>query len=118
MDILAQMRRVTGGTGLVFPSSVYKPGEPLSNNAMRSVLLRMGVKATPHALARVTFATWAREETTHGEDVIKCALSHGKQAKLGRAYHRGTLLEKRRLVMHDWAAFLLGKRKAGNVKAA
>jgi integrase len=118
MDILAQMRRVTGGTGLVFPSSVYKPGEPLSNNAMRSVLIRMGVKATPHALARATFATWAREETAHEEDVIKCALSHGKKDKLGAAYHRGQLLQKRARLMDDWASFLLGKRKAGKARAA
>jgi len=118
MDILAQMRRVTGGTGLVFPSSVYKPGEPLSNNAMRSALIRMGVKATPHALSRATFATWANEETTHEKDVIKCALSHGKKDKLGAAYHRGQLLQKRARLMDDWASFLLGKRKAGNAKAA
>jgi integrase len=118
MEILLQMRRVTGGTGLVFPSSVYKLAEPLSNNAMRSVLIRMGVKATPHALARATFATWAREETTHGEDVIKCALSHGKKDKLGAAYHRGQLLQKRRALMDDWASFLLGKSKVGKANAA
>ncbi|HEY2531858.1 MAG TPA: integrase arm-type DNA-binding domain-containing protein [Xanthobacteraceae bacterium] len=118
MDILSHMRRVTGGTGLVFPSSVYKPGVPLSNNAMRSVLIRMGVKATPHALARATFATWAREETTHGEDVIKCALSHGKKDKLGAAYHRGQLLQKRRALMDDWATYLLGKSGVDNAMAA
>jgi integrase len=118
IDILSQMRRITGGTGLVFPSSVYKQGEPLSNNAMRSVLIRMGVKATPHALARATFATWAREESTHGEDVIKCALSHGNKDKLGAAYHRGQLLQKRARLMQDWATFLLAKRGAGDAKAA
>jgi integrase len=118
MDILAQMRQVTGGTGLVFPSSVYKPGEPLSNNAMRSVLIRMAVKATPHALARATFATWANEETTHEKDVIKCALSHGKKDKLGAAYHRGQLLQKRRALMDDWSTFLLGKRGLDNAMDA
>ena len=112
MDILAQMRRITGGTGLVFPSSVYKPDEPLSNNAMRAVLIRMGVKATPHALARASFGTWAREDTAHGEDLVRSALSHGKKDKLGAAYHRGQLLQKRRLLMEDWASFLTGKRDA------
>lgn len=112
MDILTQMRRLTGGSGLVFPSSIYKLDEPLSNNAMRAVLIRMGVKATPHALARATFGTWTREDTAHAEELIRCALSHGKKDKLGAAYHRGQLLEKRRVLMDDWAGFLTGKREA------
>jgi len=47
---------------------------------------------------------WASEETNHPSDVAEAALAHVVKDKTEAAYRRGNLLEKRRLLMEDWAA--------------
>ncbi len=99
---------VLGLAGDVVFQSTDKPGEPLSDAAMRSVLDRMGgayEKLTPHGF-RSTLKTWASEATNFQHEVIEAALAHGITDKLEAAYRRGTFFEKRRRLMAAWDEFI------------
>lgn len=101
--LLKALPRIDGGH--VFPSS---KGGALSDATLAAVLRRMGIppdKAVPHGF-RSTFRDWAGEHTSHPREVIEQALAHRLKDKAEAAYARGDLMEKRRRLMEDWAAFL------------
>jgi hypothetical protein len=47
--------------------------------------------------------------------MAEVALAHRISNAVEAAYRRGDMIEKRRRMMADWAAFLTGQGKAGNV---
>jgi hypothetical protein len=65
---------------------------------------------------RSTFRDWAGEESPHPSDICEAALSHQLPGgKTRGAYQRGYLLNKRRALMNDWAAYCcspIGLKKA------
>src|ERR1700716_3291503 len=82
--------------------------EPFSNMAMLAVLDRLGYgHVTVHGF-RSTFATWAEECTDYPDGVREAALAHKYKSETTAAYQRGQKLEKRRILMKDWAQFLAG----------
>ncbi len=90
-------------------------GAALSNMACLAVLKRMGrADLTVHGF-RSTFRDWAGETTAHPREVIEHALAHLLKDKAEAAYQRGTLLEKRRALMSDWAVYCGTVRTAGDV---
>lgn len=78
----------------------------LSNMAMGVLLRRMGYegRATVHGF-RSTFRDWAAETTNHANHVAEAALAHVVGDKVEAAYRRGDLIEKRRIMMAEWALF-------------
>lgn len=66
---------------------------------------RSGRPAVPHGL-RSTFRDWAAERTDFPRDMAEIALAHTVGSEVERAYRRGDMMEKRRQMMADWAAFL------------
>lgn len=91
---------------LVFPAS---HGRPYSDMVFTALLRRMKVQGcTTHGF-RSSFKDWGEDETAHGREVIEAALAHVIGDKAERAYRRSDALEKRRRLLHDWAAFLDGK---------
>jgi len=54
------------------------------------------------------FATWAEECTDYPDGVREAALAHKYKSETTAAYQRGQKLEKRRVLMKDWAQFLAG----------
>lgn len=101
MGLLDRMARLREGD-FVFTGS--RAGRPLSNMALRSVLLRLGRDdLTVHGF-RSTFRDWAAEQTAHPNEVVEMALAHVVRDKAEAAYRRGDLFEKRRRLMDDWAA--------------
>lgn len=101
------------------PVFVSPRGKPLSNMAMLALLKRMGRNdLTGHGF-RSTFRDWAGESTAHPREVIEHALAHGLKDQTEAAYARGTLMQKRRSLMHDWAnrCEQLDTREGGNVHA-
>ena len=64
----------------------------------------LGHGATVHGF-RATFRTWAQEHTAYPEDVAELSLAHVNSDATRAAYARGELVEKRRLLMEDWAKF-------------
>jgi integrase len=87
----------------VFPGQ--RAGKPLCNVALLKVLKLMGATFVTHGF-RATFKTWGEEKTGHDSKVIEKALSHTiGNNEVERKYMRGELLDKRRTLMTDWAAF-------------
>lgn len=101
LNILESLPRM-GGTDLVFPGT---KGQPLSDMTMAAVLKRMGRgDLTVHGF-RSTFRDWAGEISNHPREVIEHALAHQLKDAAEAAYARGTLYEKRRRLMADWARY-------------
>jgi integrase len=83
-------------------------GGPLSDMTLAAVLRRMGrAEVTVHGF-RSTFKDWAAEATGFDNIVSEAALAHVIPDRVEAAYRRGSLLEKRRALMADWADYLTG----------
>ncbi|MCB9957967.1 MAG: integrase arm-type DNA-binding domain-containing protein [Rhodospirillaceae bacterium] len=89
---------------LVFPGQ--KPARPLSDMAVKRVLVRLGLDVTPHGF-RSTFRTWAAEQTSTPHEVCEAALAHVPSSQVVAAYQRGDLFERRRHLMDAWARFVI-----------
>ena len=100
LRLLRALPRVDG-CDLLFPNT--KGGE-LSNMTLTAVLRRMGRTVTAHGF-RSTFRDWAGETTAYPREVIEHALAHQLKDKAEAAYARGTLFDKRRRLMADWAKY-------------
>jgi len=107
-----------GRTDLVFPSP---SGKVQSDATLAAVVTRMHEAdqklggagymdpkqekvATPHGF-RSTFRDWTSEYTNYPRDVAEMALAHSIENQVEAAYRRGDLLDKRKLLMSDWAKF-------------
>jgi integrase len=88
-------------TAFVFPG---RQG-PLSSDALRARLRKMGVPAaTPHGF-RSAFRDWCGNETNFPREIAEQALAHAAGNAVELAYRRGDALEKRRSLMESWARY-------------
>lgn len=88
-----------------------KKGQPLSNMALLMTLRRIKRDdLTVHGF-RSTFRDWTAEQTAYPNEMLEMALAHTVSDKTEAAYRRGDMMEKRRQLMNDWAAFC--DRRAG-----
>jgi integrase len=105
-DAAVQVLRSVRGLDpeIVFPSP-GKQGQPLSNNAMLTVLKRMGrTDVTTHGF-RSSAKDWASETTSFPREVTEMALAHEIESDVEAAYRRGDLFVKRRHLMAAWADY-------------
>lgn len=99
MSLSATMRRMQeaatkdGGRGWIDPDS----GRP----------------AVPHGL-RSTFRVYCAERGVD-RDMAELCLAHSVGSAVERAYQRSDMVERRRALMSEWAAFCRGKEPAENV---
>lgn len=124
-------RHVEGVSDDAFIFSARK-AKALSTAAMEAVLDRLGYTApvqqgrqkvrpmptltypngtpkphiTVHGTCRSTFRDWVAEKTEYPRDLAEMALAHTIEDKTEAAYRRGTMLERRRRMMQDWANWL------------
>jgi integrase len=109
VKILEEMQRVGQGA---FVFSGMKPGRPLSNMALLTLLDRMNhAGITSHGF-RSTFRDWAGEHAKIAREVAEAALAHVIKDKSEAAYARSDLLERRRPMMALWAKYC-GEAGAG-----
>lgn len=101
LDVLAGLPRIRG-CDFVFPGA--REGHKLSNMAMLQLMREMAPGYVPHGF-RSSFKDWARETTDHQNGIVEAALAHVIGDKVEAAYARGDVLQKRRQLMDDWAAF-------------
>jgi integrase len=92
------------GSDLLFPSP---RGKPMSDATMSRMMEREGFEARPHGF-RATFRTWVEECTETSYEVKETALGHQVGSDVERAYQRSDLLNKRRVLLDQWAEFLTG----------
>lgn len=89
----------------------------LSDMTLTAALKRMGrTGLTAHGF-RSTFRDWAAERTNYPREVCEHALAHQLKDKAEAAYQRGSLFDKRRGLMDDWAKYcgMPSVRMADNV---
>src|SRR5262249_4580574 len=89
---------------------------PISSMSMSRVIKQMGQRGsvTAHGF-RSTFRDWAAECTNYPREVAEAALAHVVGDSTERAYRRGDLFEKRRLLMAAWAEFCARPSRMGTV---
>lgn len=94
------------------------PGKGLSTAAMAELLKGFDLPSdTPgrqpvvHGF-RSTFRDWAAEQTSYPNEMLEMALAHTVSDKTEAAYRRGDLMEKRRRLMSDWAAYCASPAKS------
>lgn len=103
--VLKSVRGYTGNDGFVFAKS---PGKPFSNMVFLTALKRMNEPVTAHGF-RSAFRDWAEEQTAYPHAAMEAALAHKVPDKVEAAYRRTKLFEKRKEMMADWSAFLVGE---------
>ncbi len=115
MEILTELKEVTGASRYVFPSG-RSSVRPMSNNAVNAALRRMGYdKDTMTGHGFRAMARTILDEVLHiRPDYIEHQLAHAVRDPNGRAYNRTAHLEERRKMMQTWADYLDGL-KAGAV---
>jgi integrase len=85
-----------------------KRHNPLSSHAMLMLLRRMKVEdITVHGF-RSTFRDWASEVANAPREVAEMSLAHKVGSDVERAYARSDLLDRRRVLMERWSAFVAG----------
>jgi integrase len=111
--VLAVLRKVRGISekigGLVAKSKFVFPndrtGGQLSSNALLALLKRMKRDdVTTHGF-RSSFRDWVGEATNFPNDAAELALAHKVADKVEAAYRRGSMFNKRRLMMEAWANY-------------
>jgi integrase len=112
---LAMLKRMHKHRAGEFVFMGAKPGKPLSNMALLTLLERLGRSdLTVHGF-RSTFRDWAAERTNFPREVAEHALAHSLPDKVEAAYRRGDLFEKRRRLMDAWARYCGVIEKPGTV---
>ena len=89
--------------GLVFRARGDKAP---SDSAVRKLLHRLGIGATPHGIARSSFRVWAAEYRWDRE-LAEQALAHAVGGVEG-SYFRTDLFERRKALMTAWADYVAG----------
>lgn len=100
-----------GKCNLVFPGA--KRGKPISDMTLTKVMRDAEQSAVPHGF-RSSFKDWASETTSFPNELSEAALAHAIPNRVEAAYRRGTMLEKRRIMMGAWAKHCEGV-SGGNV---
>lgn len=106
VEVLRQLQELSAGSPFIFPGA--RRDKPVSDMTFLMGLRRMGLKITNHGF-RSSFRDWASEESNHRQEVIEKSMAHTIPNKVEAAYRRGNLLNKRRFLMCDWAAYLGGR---------
>ncbi len=92
-------------------SGMARDGErifSITNMAIHHLIARMGRSdLTVHGF-RSTFRDWAAECTDYPNELLELTLAHKVSDKVEAAYRRGTMFDKRRGVMAEWAAYCAG----------
>jgi len=112
ITILTQLEDVHQ-SDLVFPHP--NTLKPLSVNAPRALLKRMGRDETLHGF-RATFKSWATDKTNTQREVIEMALAHKIGNDVEASYLRTSAIEKRRELMERWDDFC-AQTRSNNVIA-
>jgi integrase len=104
------LQALQGAYGCAASSPLFpgKGGKPLSDMTLTKVLrTELSGSYTVHGF-RSTFRDWAAEQTSCAGEVVEAALAHTIANKVEAAYRRTNYLEKRRILMKEWASFLGG----------
>jgi integrase len=111
LDVIAVLRKITGGGPLAFPSD-RNINKPLYRGAFGGLLEAAGYSGThvPHGW-RSTFSTVMNERFPADHNVIELMLAHAQGNKVSAAYNRAAHLERRKELAQIWADLILKNAK-------
>ena len=112
IEILNEIRPLTGDSVFVFPATRGANTNPLSENTLNGALSNMGYKnkQTAHGI-RHTASTILNESALFRPDVVETALAHNDKNSIRQTYNKATYLEERKELMQWWADYLEGLKK-------
>jgi integrase len=117
LAILEELRELTGGSKLLFPS-VRSWHRPISDNTLNAALRRLGydkTEITVHGL-RSTASVLLNESGKWQADAIERQLAHQEANEIRGAYtHAAEFWQERVRMMHWWADELDRMRELGRV---
>lgn len=107
VKVLRELHPLTGDGRYCFPS-LQTADRPMSENTVRSALIRLGFESTEQTAHgfRAMARTMAAERLGIAPEVIEAQLAHSVPDALGRAYNRTQYLDQRRALMTKWADYL------------
>ena len=106
LEVLNEAEKLSGNTGLIFPSPT---GRILPDSNLSKMLRRSGIESTAHGM-RASFRQWAAERTNTPREVCELALAHVNSDAVEAAYQRSDLFDLRRKLMESWASYLAVER--------
>ena len=118
LDLLREIRIISGPDGYVFPS-VRTRTRPMSESTMNAGLRRLGFTSdemTAHGF-RSMASTLLNESGKWSPDAIERALAHSDTDSVRAAYHRGTHWQERVEMAQWWSDYLDQLRKGADVLA-
>lgn len=108
VDVLREVRRITGHCQYVFPSSRSSKGTvPMSENTILYAIRRMGFgpeEMTAHGFRGM--ASTRLHEMGYPTHVIERQLAHADSNNVRAAYNHAEYLDERRKLMQEWADWL------------
>ncbi|RMH52475.1 MAG: DUF4102 domain-containing protein [Zetaproteobacteria bacterium] len=115
MDILMELRPLTGHGRLVFPG-IRTDARPISDNTLNAAMRRMGIAKDEHTAHgwRATVRTILSEQGWN-PIVLERQLAHAEKSEVVAAYHRAEYLPERRRLMQSWADYLDALREGASV---
>ena len=106
LAILARQRADHPDSIHVFPR---KGGRlPLATRLVWATCKRLAESDVSVHGFRSSFRDWAAEQTSYPREVAELALAHQVGTEVERAYMRSDLLQRRRALQEDWAAYCCG----------
>ncbi len=114
LEVLDRAYLLRDESGLVFPSPL-KRGGTLSNMTLTMLLASTGLaeRATVNGFC-CSFKNWSMELTDTPWAVGEAALAHTLGNSTEQAYVRSDLYERRRVLMQEWANYVMGDSGGNN----
>jgi integrase len=117
MDILKEVKELTGRGEFVFPSIRTKQ-RPMSENTLTSALRRLGYSGeemTAHGFR--SMASTMLHEQGYNSDWVERQLAHVDSNSVRASYNYAQYLTERKQMMQDWADYLDSLRQGADVVA-
>jgi integrase len=93
--------------------------DPVSDACARELLAKLLTSlglthAVPHGF-RSAFKDWCHETRDYPSEVVEQALGHRIKSDVERAYRRGDLFDRRKILMVDWESHCNGGQTSGEI---
>ena len=103
MRVLEELKKFERD-GFVFPGVAKGV---MSDMTMTNYIKDRGHEFRPHGF-RSSFRTWCADATDVAREVAETALAHSTGSKVERSYRRTDFYERRKVLMEQWADYIVG----------
>ena len=117
LELLAELREITGHTPYLFPSRTKAEGF-ISENTLGKIMNGMGYKGrvTPHGFRAL--ASSILNEQGYNPDAIERQLAHVEEDRIRAAYNRADYMDERREMMQWYSDYLRERYEAARADLA